>query len=253
MAMLSEYLNSASDVNVNIYPHIQYISSVSSHYFIEIAKLRATRLLAQTIYHKFSDKTQEIKHLYIHTETSARNKTAYSKHTNILRVTTEAMSANIGGADSFLALPFDEFTNENSELAQRIARNTQIILHEEAYIDKISDPSKGSYFIENLTDKIAEAAWNIFMEIEAQGGYIEALKAGFIQNQIEETAQKTEQALEENKVKVLGVNRYPDKSETIDNLKLTENKSTSKLRIKPLSFKRVSESIEKERFENQTK
>ncbi len=247
LAMLSEYLNITAETNTNILPHIQYVSSVGSHFFIEIAKLKATRLLYQNVAETYFPNAKITP--YIHTETTTRNKTAYSKHTNILRATTEAMSANLGGADSFCALPFDAFTGEHSDLAKRIARNTQIILNQEAKIDAVINPAEGSYYIENLTDKIAETAWTFFKEIEAQGGYFEALKTGFIQAKIEETAQKAEQSVAENKTTVLGVNKYPDNTETIENLNVKKEVSTKNLLITPLTVKRLAESLEQERFE----
>ena len=134
----------------------------------------------------------------------------------MLRGTTEAMSAAIAGVDSLEVLPFDYAFRAPGEFSNRIARNTQILLKEECHFDKVVDPSAGSYFIENLTESIADTAWKLFNEVEKMGGYIEAFKAGFVQNAIKETADKRDKNIATRRETILGTNQYPNFTEKID-------------------------------------
>ena len=108
----------------------------------------------------------------------------------MLRTQTEAMSAILGGTDSLTVEPFDTTFRQPDEFSERIARNQQLILKEESYFDKVADPSAGSYYIENLTQLIAENGWKLFVETEEQGGFLSALKSGFIQAKLSESADK---------------------------------------------------------------
>ena len=120
----------------------------------------------------------------IHCVTSERNKTEAVPDTNMLRTQTEAMSAILGGTDSLTVEPFDKTFRQPDEFSERIARNQQLILKEEAYFDKVADPSGGSYYIENLTGLIADSAWKLFLEIEDQGGFLQAMGSGFIREKL---------------------------------------------------------------------
>jgi len=169
LSMGNEYLSQLSDRGLNTdlaASKMRFSFGVGSEYFPEIARLRAARLLWPLITkaHKVSD--SESVRMEIHCATSYWNKTVYDPYVNMLRSQTEAMSASLGGADSITVCPFDEVFRKPDEFSERIARNQQLILKEESYFDKVSDPSAGSYYIENLTHLIAENSWKQFVEIE---------------------------------------------------------------------------------------
>lgn len=175
---------------------IRFSFGTGPNYFMEIAKLRAARLLWSLILKGFiPEGYKEIK-MNIHSVTSRWNKTVYDPHVNMLRTQTEAMSAILGGADSLTVEPFDIVFRKPDEFSERIAGNQQLILKEEAYFDKVADPAAGSYYIENLTNMIAENSWKLFIETEDHGGFLSALKSGLIQNKISESAAKREKEIE---------------------------------------------------------
>jgi methylmalonyl-CoA mutase len=218
LAVGVEYLSRLIKAGVNIDTvagKTQFHFGIGSNYFMEIAKLRAARLLWANIVNAYQPESQDAEKMFIHSETSDWNKTVYDPHVNLLRGTTEAMSAILGGTDSLLVKPFDNYFRKPEKWTERIARNTQIILKEEAYLDKVVDPGAGSYYIENLTDNIAEEAWKLFLEVQDQGGYIEALKKGFIQQQIAETTSKRNQFVASRREVLLGTNQYPNADEKI--------------------------------------
>ena len=187
--------------------------ATGSNYFMEIAKLRAARMLWARIVEQYNPVYSESAKMYIQVTTANWNKTIYDPYVNLLRTTTEAMSAAIGGADQVTVLPFDLNYKEPDEFSMRIARNQQIILKEESSLDKVVDPSAGSYYIESLTSALAEAAWQLFLEVEEKGGMIEAIKAGFIQDQVLESAKLRTAEIAARKTIVLGTNQHPNTTE----------------------------------------
>lgn len=187
--------------------------ATGSNYFMEIAKLRAARMLWARIVEQYNPVNPESAKMYIQVTTANWNKTIYDPYVNLLRTTTEAMSAAIGGADQVTVLPFDLNYKEPDEFSMRIARNQQIILKEESSLDKVVDPSAGSYYIESLTSALAEAAWQLFLEVEEKGGMIEAIKAGFIQDQVLESAKLRTAEIAARKTIVLGTNQHPNTTE----------------------------------------
>ena len=194
---------------------IRFSFSTGPDYFMEIARLRAARLLWALIVKGFvPDGYEEIK-MNIHCVTGRWNKTVYDPHVNMLRTQTEAMSAILGGADSLTVEPYDTVFRQPDEFSERIARNQQLILKEEAYFDKVSDPAAGSYYIENLTNLIAENAWKLFVKTEESGGFLEALKAGTIQKDIAISADKRKKDAASGKLILLGTNQYPDNNESV--------------------------------------
>ncbi len=214
-----EYLSRLVELNMpinKIAPRIKFTFSIGSNYFMEIAKIRAARLLWSRIVKAYPDSTDKDTRINIHCMTSSWNMSLYDPHVNMLRTTTEAMSSIIAGTDSLTVLPFDAVNNSSSSTAERIARNQQLLLKEESHFDKVIDPAAGSYYIENLTNSIANEAWKIFLEVEKMGGYLEALKKGFIQDSIQGTAQKRDLAVATRKENLLGTNQYPDFNEWID-------------------------------------
>ena len=218
LAQGAEYLSKMSGAGLNVADvakQLQFVFGVGSNYFMEIAKFRAARLLWAKIVEAYLPGDKKAASMFIHAITSDWNKTIYDPYVNMLRVTTESMSAVIGGVDSLYVQPFDKSYREVSKFSGRIARNTQIILKEEAYLDKIVDPSAGSYYIENLTNSIAEEAWKIFLGVEEKGGYLAALKEGFIQSQVEETAGKRDKLIAQKREVFLGTNQYANSLEAI--------------------------------------
>lgn len=212
LATASEYLTHLTDEGLDIKDaarQLHFSFSIGSNYFLEVAKFRAARLLWNNLIKAFggdSDKTST----YIHGETSYWNKTLYDPYTNMLRTTTEGMSAAIAGCDSITVLPFDQHFRHPDDFSERIARNSQIILSEEAYFDKVTDPASGSYYIENLTDDIGREAWNFFQEIEKAGGMLEAIQDNFVQATIEESQQKRDRAIASRGRIFVGTNKYPN-------------------------------------------
>ncbi len=183
---------------------------VGSTYFMEIAKIRAARLLWSKIVEQYQPECDCAYKLFINATTSSWNQSVYDPYVNMLRSTTEAMSSAVAGADSISVLPFDNAYKEADDFGYRIARNQQLLLKEESYLDKIVDPAAGSYYIENLTDEIAKGAWAHFMKVEEAGGMCKALRAGMVQDEVEATAKQRDLDIATRKTTILGTNQYPN-------------------------------------------
>jgi methylmalonyl-CoA mutase len=210
---------------------LRFSFGIGSNYFMEIAKLRAARLLWAAIVEQYHPENPESSRMFIHSTTSLWNKTVYDPYVNLLRTTTEGMSAAIGNTDSMTILPFDFPYKDESEISRRIARNQQLILKEEAYLDKIIDPAAGSYYIENLTHSIAIHAWELFKVIEKKGGLIECIKTGFVQDEIERSCRKKDMDIAQRKIVILGTNQYTNPlefmSQSIEKLQESQNNKPS--------------------------
>ena len=255
LAMGAEKLDKLTDFGLTIdeiAPKMQFNFAIGSNYFMEIAKLRAARFLWAKIVEAYKPKNIENTKIKIHSETSRWNKTVYDPYVNMLRVTTEAMSAILGATDSLTVLPFDIAFNEGTEFSERIAKNVQLIIKEEAHFGKIIDPAAGSYYIENLTNSLVDSAWNLFLEVQDKGGFFEAFKSGFIQDKIEATAKTRDKNIAIRKEILLGTNQYPNFTEVIKNLPKLENccdYDCSEQKIaRPIKMYRVSEEFEKMRL-----
>jgi methylmalonyl-CoA mutase len=196
-------------------PLIQFGFGTESEYFPEIAKLRAARLLWSTLVNQFHPQTKETARMFIHAVTSGWNKTIYDPYVNILRTTAEGMAAAIGNADSLEIRPFDAVYEDPGEFSSRVARNQQLILREEAYLDQVADPGAGSYFIEILTDSIASHAWELFKQVEGKGGMLECIRTGFIQEEIEKSREKKMSDMALRKTVAIGINQYPNPEESL--------------------------------------
>ena len=219
LACGNDYLTKFTDKGISINeiaPRMKFNFAVGSIYFMEIAKVRAARLLWANIVNAYGPEKVGITKMYIHATTSNWNKSLYDPYVNLLRTTTESMSSIIGGIDSLQVNGFNSVYEETTEFSERIARNQQILLKEESYFDKIIDPAAGSYYIENLTNSIAEEAWKLFLEIDELGGYIKAVRKGFIQNKIKETSNKKDIAIASGKSGILGTNMFPNTGEFIE-------------------------------------
>lgn len=198
----NEYLG----LDFNIADDIHFNFAVGPNYFLEIAKFRAFKLTWKKVLEQYGAVGAE---KFLTAEVALWNKSKTDAHNNLLRATTEVMSAALGGCDAITVFRYDNHFAEPSNFASRIARNIQILLQEEAYLDKVNDPGAGSYYIEKLTDMIAEESWKLFQKIEQKGGFHAALKEGFIQQLIAESKkQKIERYLEQKEIQV-GVNKYP--------------------------------------------
>ncbi|HZL76421.1 MAG TPA: methylmalonyl-CoA mutase [Bacteroidales bacterium] len=169
---------------------IRFSFGTGSGYFMEIAKLRAARLLWAAVMQKKAPGNTDAARMEIHSVTNRLNKSQSDPHMNILRTQTEAMAAILGGTDSLTVEPFDITSGKQGEFSERIARNQQLILKEESYFDKVADPAGGSYYVENLTSLIAGNAWKLFIETEKNGGFLKSLVGGFISQKIDENAEK---------------------------------------------------------------
>lgn len=195
---------------------IRFSMAVGSNYFMEIAKLRAARMLWATIMQAYKPECCNSCKMMIHTFSSKWNMTVYDPYVNMLRGTTEAMSAAIAGVHSLEVVPFDAAYKPATEFSARIARNVQLLLKHESHFDQVVDPSGGSYYIEMLTKNIAEQAWELFKQVEEKGGYIEAFQQEFIQKLVSESAARKNLDVSTRKTILLGTNQYPNFNETAD-------------------------------------
>ena len=192
---------------------LRFSFSVSSNYFMEIAKFRAARMLWANIVKGYGPAKNCACKMQIHAETSRWNQTVYDPYVNMLRGTTEAMSATIAGVHSLEVTPFDAAFESPTEFSKRIARNVELLLKHESHFDQVVDPAGGSYYVENLTQSIAAEAWKLFLEIEEKGGYTEAYKAGLIVERIKASAAAKDKNIATRRQTLLGANQYPNFTE----------------------------------------
>ncbi|MBQ8607492.1 MAG: methylmalonyl-CoA mutase small subunit [Bacteroidaceae bacterium] len=193
---------------------IKFNFGISSNYFLEIAKFRAARMLWANIVNEYKPACECACKMAVHAETSTFNLTLFDAHVNMLRTQTEAMSAALAGVDSMTVSPFDKAYQASDDFSERIARNQQLLLKEECHFDKVVDPAAGSYFIENLTVSIAQQAWNLFLQVEEEGGMLTAIKAGKVQAAINASNKARHEAVSKRKEILLGTNQYPNFSES---------------------------------------
>ncbi|GAB4007004.1 hypothetical protein GCM10028808_10020 [Spirosoma migulaei] len=190
--------------------------SIGTSYFLEIAKLRSLRVLFSRfiIHYPVSSSHYPV---VIHAQTSTFYDATATPYTNLLRATTESMAAVIGGCDVLTIHPYDtvlgrsaEMTDQekaNRDFSERIARNVSLLLKDESYLDRVADPSAGSYYIENLTQQLTETAWTLFLDVEQQGGFAKALASGFISTELEQAYQAKVEAVRNGKV-LVGVTKF---------------------------------------------
>ena len=212
----NEYLARLTDAGLTVDEaarKLRFSFAVTSNYFMEIAKLRAARMLWANIVKAYNPEKNCAGKMMIHATTSKWNQTVYDPYVNMLRGTTEAMSAAIGGVYSMEVTPFDRAFETPSEFAKRIARNVELLLKHEAHFDQVVDPAGGSYYVENLTQSIAAEAWKLFLEIEQKGGYTEAYKAGVIKERVEASAAAKDKAIATRRQSLLGANQFPNFTE----------------------------------------
>ena len=225
----------------------QFVFAVGANLLMEIAKLRAARLLWAKIVKAFGggDAAQK---MAIHLQTSVSNKTAFDSHVNLLRATVEAFAGVVGGCGSLDVGAFDALARTPDEFSRRIARNTQIILREEAHLNEVIDPAGGSWCVEALTDELARSAWKLFQEVERLGGMAQALLAGFPQQQIRQTAAARAANIAGRRDVIVGVNMYANVNETPLEPRQDNQAATAQARIAAVSAYRAAHSTP-EKFE----
>ncbi len=210
-----EYLQALTSRGISIKDaakSIRFVFSVGADYFMEMSKIRAARVLWSKIVTAFGGEESDGT-LYIHARTSSWTKTKYDPYVNMLRSTSEAFAAAVGGANSIHVSPFDEPIQKSTAFSRRIARNISIILQEESHIGKTVDPAGGSWYIEVLTNELSEKAWTLFQQVEAKGGIIAALKAGIPQQKVAATKESRLRNIEQRKDIFVGTNMYANTTE----------------------------------------
>ncbi|BET66536.1 methylmalonyl-CoA mutase family protein [Opitutales bacterium ASA1] len=223
--------------------HVRFALSAGSNFFMEVAKFRAARSVWSQAVRALGG-SPEAQRLHLHVRTSIYNKTAYDAYSNMLRTTTEALSAVVGGCNGLHVGPFDEVYRLPDEFSRRIARNTQTILAEECDLTKVIDPAGGSYYVEWLTDQIARRAWTVFQEIEKAGGMARALEAGYPQKAVATTAALKADAVAKRRTIVVGANQYPNARESAPERKLPDYSAIQKKRAKQVAAFRTKSSTE---------
>ncbi len=189
-------------------PRMRFVLGLGPDFFMEMAKLRAARLLWSQIVDAFGG-GEDAQRMRIHARTASWNKAATDPYVNLLRTTTEAFAGALGGAESLHVTPFDAPLRAPDEFSRRLARNQQLILQAEVNLTRLIDPAGGAWYVEWLTDQVARRAWALFQAVEGQGGLAEALHAGFPQVQVAATARARAANVAADKDIFVGVNRYP--------------------------------------------
>ncbi len=224
--------------------------SVGTNYFFEIAKLRALRELWHTLAEAYGFNRE----CFVFVTPTKRNKTIYDYNINMLRTTTECMSAVLGGANTICNLSYDAIYHKDNEFGERISRNQLLILKHESYFDKVNNPADGAYYIENITEQLAEKALELFKDIEANGGFLYQLKEGTIQKKIKESAVKEQERFDKGELSLLGTNKHPNIDDKMNHeLELYPfvKKNPVKTLIEPIIEKRLAQNVEQERLDKE--
>jgi len=210
LATAIEYIRAMQLRGIDIHKiakHMQFSFSLGSNFFMEIAKLRAARMLWSQVVESFGG-DKEAQKMVIHARTAKSNKTAYDPYVNMLRTTTEAFSGVVGGVDSLQVGVFDESIRLGDEFSRRIARNTQIILQNECNLRQPIDPAGGSWYIETLTKQVAQKAWQVLQQVENDGGIVASLRTGIVQKDVAEVLKQRFKNLAKRTDRAVGVNMY---------------------------------------------
>ena len=248
LAHANEYLGWLQDENPGV--RIQLNVATGAEYFMEIAKLRALRKVFAFLLQQYG--LRDI--IYLHCTTAARRLTIYDHDNNLLRTTTSAMAAVSGGCNSLQVLPNNVTYKQPDDFSERMARNIQLILKGESYFDKVSDVAAGAYYIETLTEALAQKGWNYFKEIEAAGGLIAALEQGSIQQKIAGFDALEQALFDEGKIVLVGTNKYPAENQQMKDLLEIEiiPEPPVKTTILPLIARRIAAKGERARFNGET-
>ena len=246
----NEYLENLAEGAVK---NIHFIFSVRGNYFFEIAKLRAFRILIKVLFEEYG---QTDLHIEIFVQPSLRNKTIFDYNVNMLRTTSESMSAILGGANTISNVRYDAVYHKSNEFGERISRNQLLILKEEAGFNEGQFFAEGSYYIESITNQLAEKGLGLFQQLEKKGGFLKLLKEGVIQQKITERAQKELAKFDAQELRLLGTNLHPNASnQMLSDIELypfVKQRNIKTLLI-PINRNRLSEAYEKERLENEKK
>ncbi|OCP19879.1 MULTISPECIES: methylmalonyl-CoA mutase [unclassified Ensifer] len=246
-----EYVRAALAKGLNVDEfagRLSFFFAIGMNFFMEAAKLRAARLLWTRIMTEFEPKKPSSLMLRTHCQTSGVSLQEQDPYNNIIRTAFEAMSAALGGTQSLHTNSFDEAIALPTEFSARIARNTQLILQHETGVTKVVDPLAGSYYVESLTNELAEKAWALIEEVEAMGGMTEAVNAGLPKRLIEEAATRRQAAVDKGEEVIVGVNKYRlDNEEPIDILEIdnTAVRAAQIRRIEETKRRRNSQDVAK--------
>ena len=216
LAWGNEYLQQLVDAGVDVdlaAKKIKFNMGISENYFMELAKFRAARMLWAQIVKQYEPKCDCACKMCVNAVTSKYNQTLFDSYVNLLRSQTEAMSAALGGVHSMVVVPFDASYEVPNDFSERIARNQQLLLKEECHFNTVVDPGAGSYYIEHLTDSLAVEGWKIFLKVEEEGGFLAAIKAGTVQDDINATNVKRHGDAAKRKEFLLGTNQFPNFTE----------------------------------------
>ncbi|APU69391.1 methylmalonyl-CoA mutase subunit beta [Christiangramia flava] len=230
---------------------VSYQLAIGSDYFQEIAKIRALRWLHRSLAKEFGLPED----CHIIAEPGKRNKTLYDYNVNLLRTTTESMSAILGGADSICNLPYDALYHKDNEFGDRIARNQLLVMRHEAYFGKVGNVADGSYYIETLTRQLADLALDIFKNVENAGGILQQLKDGIIQKKIKQSAAEEQERFNTGDLVLIGTNKHENPQDRMkDDLELFPflKRKPRKTLIEPVLERRLSEEYEQKRLENES-
>lgn len=247
LAIANEYLNQFGSLAAH---QIQFQFSVGSNYFFEISKLRAFRYLWKLLLSEYNIEAEP----KILVEPTLRNKTLYDYNTNMLRTTTECMSAILGGVTTISNVSYDRIFKKRNEFGERIARNQLLILREESNFKDTAQIANNSYFIESVTKQMAEKSLNLFKEIEQSGGFLKQLKEGTIQRKVTENAKKEQELFDEKKIILLGSNKFPNPADQMkSNIEIYPfiRKKVRKTLITPIIQIRLSEQYEQKRLDHE--
>ena len=241
LAHSNEYLNYQTTNSIT------FKIATGTHYFFEIAKIRALRILYASLAKEYNCSQT----CHVIAQPSRRNKTVYDYNINMLRSTTEAMSSVLGGADAVCNMPYDVLYHKSNEFGERISRNQLLILKAESYFDVVSNPADGAYYIESVTQELASKALELFKQIEDGGGFIKLLLQGDIQKKIKESASKQQELFDNGSITLLGTNKHPNPMDLMkENLELFPflKSNPRKTLIQPIIAKRLAEAIEQQRL-----
>jgi methylmalonyl-CoA mutase len=219
-----EYIRTAIAAGLDIdkfAPRLSFFWGIGMNFYMEIAKMRAARLLWAKIVAEFNPQNPKSSMLRTHSQTSGWSLTEQDPYNNVVRTTIEAMAAVFGGTQSLHTNALDEAIALPTEFSSRIARNTQLIIQEESGITKVVDPWGGSYMMESLTQEIADKAWELIEEVEQQGGMAKAIETGLPKLRIEEAAARKQSRIDRGEDVIVGVNKYTlDQEDQVDILEI---------------------------------
>ncbi|HEY9172485.1 MAG TPA: methylmalonyl-CoA mutase family protein [Verrucomicrobiae bacterium] len=245
LAAALEYLRELNARGVDVEtaaPRMRFAFTVGSQFFMEIAKLRAARLLWARLVAALGG-SEAAQRASLHVRTSLFNKTAYDPYVNMLRTTVEAFAGVLGGCDSLQVSAFDEVVRTPDEFSQRAARNQQLLLREECHLTKVIDPAGGSWFVETLTDDLARRAWALFQEIEKLGGMAKAMRAGWPQAEVAKVAAEKLKNVVRRRDSVIGTNVYANVTEKPLDVPVRDMEAFQKSRAKQVAAARTAADI----------